>query len=449
MNVASLLRPGPPLGARAGIALAIVAGALAATPGTGTASTDPAASCVQSATPSSAEGGSAAASPTTFGPLSSHPVVDITLSAGEVYTAERFPGATLVSSFLGGEQYAIDLVEDSGLVRWRRCIAAPWIMPLVGASAEGDASVLLYIAGSDSDSDTVRRIDLASGAAEAAPLSGVPVGASLLVWSESHALFESGAIDAPASEQSLVLVDLVTLETAPVPLPGPVAKGEVEVPSYTLTDDGIVGFGGDQIFATLGIFVDGAWSTDSAAIDAALPITMGVDDFDTMEIVAHSGSGATVWTVPGVTDPSREGFHDVTVGDVTLIAGCPERDADGFCTAETLLALDAATGEQLWSTSDYAAVFASGDGYALLNERPVGGSGSTPPAPTGYVMIDVATGQPVDGQRWPAGTFWMGCCSDMSFTIERGGAVITSDVTSLQVFLPVAFESLETATVTL
>ena len=64
-------------------------------------------------------------------------------------------------------------------------------------------------------------------------------------------------------------------------------------------------------------------------------------------------------------------------------------------------------------------------------------------------MIDVATGNPVDGQRWPASTFWMGCCGDMSFTIERGGAVITSEVTSLQVFMPVAFESLEDRDVTL
>ena len=449
MNLATLVRPRSTPAARVTVALAVVAGAFAAAPDTGSASTTvPGASCAAVKNPSPTGSGSDVGTPAPFGPLSSHPVVDITLSVGEVYTAERVPGGTLVSSFLGGEQYAIDLVADSGSVRWRRCIAAPWMMPIVAVSDDGVPSILLYVSGADPADSSIVELDVATGAG-GPPLNGIPAGAALNTWTEHDALFIAGLFDAPASAQSLMLVDLLTLEVTPVPLPEEVASDELEVPGYTLTADGILGFSGDRPFATLGIFVDGAWSSDEVAIAAAMPITIGVDDFDTMAMVAHTGSGATAWTAPGVTDPSREGFHDVSVGDVMLIAGCTERAADGFCTAESLLALDAATGDQLWSSPDYAAEFASGDGYALVNERPGAGGGSTPPASPGYVMIDVATGRQVDGQQWPQSTFWMGCCGDMSFTIERGGAVITSDVTSLQVFLPIAFELLETASVAL
>lgn len=431
---------------RVALALAAMAGILAVAPSVASASTTPPAECAEVSSPATTDGVIADAELATFGPISSHPVVDITLSAGEVVNAERVTGGTVVSSYLGGEQQAIDFVEDGGVVRWRRCFAGA--MPVVGPSTDGHGWILLFMAGEDGASE-IRLLDATTGADAELP-EGFPTGAGATVWSDGHVLVGSGPVDGPAASRTYSLVDLTTLAVTPVPVPDQVASGEVEFPGYTLTADGVVGFSGeDRYFATLGIFVAGVWSSDPAAIDAAMPITIGVDDWDTMELVAHSGSGATLWTAPGVTAPGHEGFHDVTVGDVTLLSGCTEHTAEGICASESLLALDAATGKLRWTLPGYRTVYATGDGYALLNEEWVGAGGSSDPRGPDIVMIDLATGQPVEGQRWSGDTFFMGCCADMSFTTNDGGVVITSDVTSLQVFLPVAFESLETAIVRL
>jgi hypothetical protein len=57
-----------------------------------------------------------------------------------------------------------------------------------------------------------------------------------------------------------------------------------------------------------------------------------------------------------------------------------------------------------------------------------------PPAP--QLLIDTASGEPIDGQIWPTGTFVIGCCADTAFTRRDGGVVLTGDAAGVRVYLP-------------
>jgi hypothetical protein len=69
-----------------------------------------------------------------------------------------------------------------------------------------------------------------------------------------------------------------------------------------------------------------------------------------------------------------------------------------------------------------------------LVEGPAGGS----PDQFTVRMLDVSTGEAVEGQVWPAGTFHGGCCGEPSFTAAHGGVVLTSDGSVLELYVPAA-----------
>ena len=94
---------------------------------------------------------------------------------------------------------------------------------------------------------------------------------------------------------------------------------------------------------------------------------------------------------------------------------------------------DVTTGTELWRFEGDHWVWAAGDGYALVG-GPLGGGGTG----GGATLLDVRTGNPVEGQTWPQGTFHAGCCGEPSFTVADGGALLTSDGHRLSLFVPAA-----------
>src|SRR5690606_11301283 len=129
---------------------------------------------------------------------------------------------------------------------------------------------------------------------------------------------------------------------------------------------------------------------------------------------------------------SDEGFHDARSGEVQLLRGCTAIDARTFqCVGEALAAFGADDGAPRWSFDGPHWVPAAADGFALVGGPAADGS----PDEFTVRMIDVSTGEAVEGQVWPDGTFHGGCCGEPSFTAARGGVVLTSDGQVLEMFV--------------
>jgi hypothetical protein len=147
----------------------------------------------------------------------------------------------------------------------------------------------------------------------------------------------------------------------------------------------------------------------------------------------HRASGGLAWTIPGVVAPSDEGFHDAFVDGVALVRGCTARAPDtGACDPAVLLGLDADAGTELWRKDGNHGVSAAADGFAIVS-GPVDDRGDWSQS-----LVDVTTGESVEGQTWSAPTFFIGCCAEPAFTTAEGGVVLTSDGARLDVYVPAA-----------
>jgi hypothetical protein len=179
------------------------------------------------------------------------------------------------------------------------------------------------------------------------------------------------------------------------------------------------------------VYVDGAWSADSELIDASFPPWRDYDP--AAPVTFRLASGRSAWTIPGVYTISDERFQDAFVGGVALVRGCTVNTTDsGRCPRAALLGLEADTGVELWRREGNHDVFAAADGLAIVSVAPADGGAGQP------TMIDLTTGDPVAGQTWTDPTFFLGCCANPEFTIAEGGVVLTSDGTSVDVYVPAA-----------
>lgn len=372
----------------------------------------------------------------TFGPLAAWAVLDHAVTApGSIADARRVPGGLLVTavetpaSGMGDDEVdSVSFVEYSGALRWKRCVR-PFAWALAGQAWSGGTTAIIAEVTAFDAPAAIRAVDLASG--DPAPLPKAFGTGDLTPWAASGDFALFGAVDdGPLdSDRPFLLVDLATMAVTAVPVP-PGAAG-VEFPDLAVTDDGVVTFGNQDGFgARLAAFIDGAWTSEAAALDAALPPWT---DYATDRPISYfTASGAPAFTVADLVDPGDEGFRNAVSGGMVIVRGCAAPQ-DGWCEPAdmALVGVELATGTERWRRPGDGGVYAAGDGYALITSGVT--TGATP-APA--VLIDAVTGEAIDGQTWPPGTFLQGCCGDPAFTRADGGAVLTSDGSSLRVFLP-------------
>jgi hypothetical protein len=374
-----------------------------------------------------------------FGPLESSPVLDVALGPPRtLYEARSVPGGILVTALeTPADEFdtavtSVSLIEYSGALRWKRCAPVRHRWALAGRAASGATTALLVEAPVGDAAATIRAIDLDSGAETELPRGLRPRNLSVWASTGGYALFgppgraQGRPLD-PA--QPFVLVDLATMVASDVPVP-PAAVGAA-FPSFTVTDDGVVGLddpaGSRAPFAA---FINGDWTSDAAALDATLPLwtTYSTDG----PLTYFTASGAPAVTIADLSDPGDEGFREALSDGVLLVRGCARRQEWGCESADqALVGVETVTGNELWRLPGRRGVFAAGDGYALISGEFVEGE---PPA--AQLLIDTASGQPIDGQTWPMGTFVSGCCADPAFTRRDDGVVLTGDSAGLRVFLP-------------
>jgi hypothetical protein len=380
-----------------------------------------------------------------FGPLGLEPNLVLrlpngpvagTLQSGSIVRGiTRIPGgvAVLFQPVDSDPAWQLVAVADDGSVLWRRC-GSEQTVQLHSEGFEHDVHLREIAAGWSA----WRAFDARSGQ-DVAPLSADPTAITL------DATDRFLLLDAA---DSLQLVDLADGLVTDVERP----EFGVEFTQYSLEDrDGgvpVIAAQEEQFGPTLAVYVDGAWRTDRDTLMAERAIVAyensalyGPDLELGNGIHARDPLGATVWLHATEGPLTTEGFHtDVfdggAAGDVVLSNACRQAgEADGFPTCEqpAFVALDLLTGEVLWERPSFGSVGPSGDGSVLITTDGV------------WELVDVRTGERLDGQLWDELTFSTFCCGegDYVWAGSDGGVVWSVNYDTIRIYYP---ESLASST---
>lgn len=384
----------------------------------------------------------AAATPSSFGRLGLEPNLVLrlpngpaegTLQSGSIVRGiTRIPGgiAVLFQPVDTDPAWQLVAVGDDGSILWRRCGSEQTF------ELHSVGSDVVHVREIAADWSAWRAFDALSGQ-DAVPIAADPAGITL------DATDRFLLLDAPDALQLVDLADGLVTD-----IERPDFDGEFTL--YTLQDrdddrDGVpvVAAQEEQSGPTFAVYVDGEWRTDRDTLLAEREIQVnensalyGPDLELGNGIHARDALGATVWFHDTEGPLTTEGFHtDVfdggAAGDVVLSNACRragETDGIPTCEQEALVALDVLTGEVLWERQSFGAVGPSGDGSVLI---------STDGA---WELVDVRTGERLDGQVWGVQTFSTFCCGegDYVWADHDGGVAWSVDYDTVRIYYPEA-----------
>jgi hypothetical protein len=403
-----------------------------------------------------------------FGPLSSVPTLTVHLPAAvdpadypaaqritsPKTQAEMIPGGILVvlnqSNGMAGSMLAA--VNLDGSIRWVRCTSSgevvAWeVLPPVSAGAPA----YVRLRSADDVGDVPPRwveVDLATGSFGASLTGRIvernPTLGELppltLVGQTSTTLLLANFSPLSGQDDRLLLVDRATLEAEALPDAG-ATTSRLLVPSFDPVGRPIVTLSGAAGPEIVAVYTNGAWHGDDETLSAAVSYVFAADGPDGTGVLrAVDAVGSTLWRLDGVTDLNAEGFRTGSTGDVTIARGCFDLERQiGNCDEPGIVGVRSSDGTELWRKSGWWDVGPLGDGVALVRE-PTTSAPDGSEIGNGWTMIDAVTGQPIDGQQWPAvDTFETQCCAGYEFvrTERTGGVVIAVNERRITVWYPV------------
>jgi hypothetical protein len=411
-----------------------------------------------------------------FGPLGTHPALQIQLPLGRATATDdpqpttvspmRIPGGVLLSvsassfaTFDGGVLAAIDA---DGTRRWVDCLPQGVYVAAVAPASTAPTEALVTPFGAvESDAGVPHFVSLQDGTttrtlAAVLTASGIPApesGYSSVQTSGGGVVVLGANDDSPVAlaTSRLVVLDLTTMRASLLAYP-PSTKGKrtFEVQLQVADDGRILDVGptseSSQTQAVLAVEQGGVWSTKasdrrtarSTQVQFIGPALSGVDAL-----------GAVRWTRSDLASVPHEGFQAAADGDVALAVGCaPGTDLTLPCDLNEpyLVGVDARTGATRWQLAGVYTVSELGNGLALISDELTGAS-------PGWSLIDTATGKPAaSDQHWSDPTaFENACCGDgeTRYTLRDGGMIIGVHDDRLQVWFPEALTPATTAIVAL
>ncbi|HEY7628559.1 MAG TPA: hypothetical protein VH761_15920, partial [Ilumatobacteraceae bacterium] len=368
----------------------------------------------------------------------------------------RIPGGLLLNvrsssyGYFPGSMLAV--IDDDGTTRWVRCLADGVTLAFV---APVSTAPQFGIALTHVDQDNAlpltdyRMIALADGSdqgtlAQHLGDQGIDVGTDLESL-EPKAASETQLLFAPPNEtiidtgrDRLLLVDLVSLTGELLPFPE-FSNGTASMYNgFRFDDEGnpyLVGSenGHDIVLRS---YRNGTWSDGPSELPPSSTITV---DFEFgvggTALVATDSPGKTKWRRNDIVSPGGEGFRTAPSDDVTVVVGCRGPiDNPGDC-AFALYGVRTSTGKTLWTLDGLRGVSAVGDGYALITDYDLLQSEER----GGWLMIDTATGRPVEGQQWPdPAAFHTECCGGGEFFAvwQLGGIVVAVAERHVSIYYP-------------
>lgn len=328
------------------------------------------------------------------------------------------------------------MVDHSGLVYWVRCFDAP-MTDLVSAPAGLAPAMVLVGTMPDVSSPTPARVWTWVSVSDGTPLgtldetSGTDIDFgtwSVAAQSGIHALIVSDTYNEIYPSRVAVL-DLTSGQvTELAPFPQEYTETSLFTPYYGFTSSGeVAAFGGGvDAIAVAAVWLDGAWTSDVAAISDSQE-TRVVWSYATEPpaLVGVDPLGMALWRNDTLQSGQLEGSWISQDGDVAVLQSCTDPVPDAAC-GHSLLGIDPATGAELWRIPGFRNTpIGVADGLVLTNSGDIMG---TDEAAAGWIMIDALTGTEIPNQRWDRGpSFYAGCCGEGEYYhVHRLGAVVVT-----------------------
>jgi hypothetical protein len=267
---------------------------------------------------------------------------------------------------------------------------------------------------------------------------------------------EQGQLQPGAADAMLTVLDTETMATTEVPYPPDYYTGERYADWIQLVETADVGAGwilkqysSENYPIVSSVFVDGTWSEDPAVIRSVVPVTAFAAYGMGSEWRGLDPLGVPIWTVPDRVAFWAEGPWKFEDGILELLMVCdryePTDDGGSECLSPELLGVDSGSGATLWELPGHRQVAVVGDGYAIVTDDHDPSNGIPQ---TTWNLIDTATGEPVEGQTWGYDTFETNPYSmeDEGMWIRRaGGVVVAVNGQHIRVWMPA---SVSNATIT-
>lgn len=406
-----------------------------------------------------------------FGPLRSEPTVTIGLpstaaadstGAGRLppFTrTERIPGGVLLvlsSSSDGAVTTVAAAVNHDGSVRWVQCLPGSGAELFAAPASSLPRQALVTTAHHTTKQEPVTHelfgLSLADGSittthADTARSAGIRTAtlADLRVFARGRTtilLGHSAYAGTLTGVDLLYALDLRTLAVGPVAIPD-----ELRAAGRTIADETFVYGADDALLLTgpspgspvLAVLHGGSWVRTPDALAASRPPLVSFGTYDAgAPLQAVDASGAVLWTQAGLTSPGLQGVTVAVAGD-TAVADVCTAVAASSCRGFATVAVDTATGKEQWRLDGFRQVSVVADGYALVTDGPVIAPDRSEVRPPGWMLLDLATGQPVAGQAWArADAFRWGCCgeSDTVWVTALGGIVVATNGTAVSLWYP-------------
>jgi hypothetical protein len=334
----------------------------------------------------------------------------------------------------GALGWQLVFVDHDGSVRWRRCGTGEYVNTL-GAPDDPAGRVLVWTSRPDGERG-VRALDVASGGDVDAADVDLPDGWPLADSGRFVLLGRTDGVRIDLAIDRLTLLDVTEGSATEVPYPDRAGGQEPFNLIWELTASrdgaGPAIVQRDPFGAAVGVYVEGAWSTDPAGIADVVGLSVREAYGDEPGVEAIAPDGSQRWFHPTEGGLPGEGFHWMVAGDTVLANVCREVDATSGCATGEFVALELATGDVRWSLPGFRSVGVAGDGDAIVGDSWVA-AGARP-----YRLLDLATGEPVPGQEWPSHAFDNGCCGELEF-VHVGtatGIVWAVDYDTISIYYP-------------
>ncbi|HEX2784848.1 MAG TPA: hypothetical protein VHN36_14790 [Ilumatobacteraceae bacterium] len=361
----------------------------------------------------------------------------------------RIPGGVLLSVSASSNGYfpgsILAAIDDDGVARWVRCVADVVTQMYVAPASMSPTTAIVVVdvdQGGDPPLAEYRLVSLVDGSpmgtlAEHLADQGIDAAPDLRAYSplattETKLLLglpDGTIID--VNRDHLLLVDIPSLTAELLPFPEFSNGTDMFYNGFRLDADAnpyLVGSeGGKDI--VLRAYHGGAWSDGPSTLPPSSTITVDFELTPTpgraSVLVATNAQGTELWRRDDFVSRNAEGFRIAPSGDITVALGCTGTlDEQNDCSKPALAGIRTSNGKTVWMLDGWRGVSAVGDGYALITDFDM----VKPETDGGWIVIDTATGRPVEGQHWAdPGTFLQECCGGSEFfSVWRLGGILVA-----------------------
>lgn len=399
-----------------------------------------------------------------LGPLQIEPAVRLSLPEGvSKFSPDpqptsmqpvRVPGGVLVNIRSSSHGYfpgsILAIIDDDGMARWVRCLPNLVTQVYVAPASTTPTTAIIAIDIDQVDEPPLSEyhlVSLADGSttgtlADHFAAQGIAAAPDLRTFgpeaaNDTKLLFglpDGTIID--IQRDHLLLVDMPTLTAQLLPFPELSNGTDMLYNGFRLDANGDPYLAGSDAGKDIVLrsYHDGVWSDGPSPLPLPAGITVDFELSPSLALVATDSHGKELWRRSDIVSHGGEGFRTAQSGNITIALGCAGTVAEqDNCSKPLLTGIRTSNGKTAWALDGWRGVSAIGDGYAVITDFDMLNSATG----GGWILINTATGQPVDGQHWPdPATFQNECCDGSSHVWKLGGILVAIAEGDVSIYYP-------------